>query len=234
MNEARIGVNRATFAFESPWTARSQGTNILPSIGGTPYLLGLSTVTSPYSTSTSEDPQGRISPVYTFSDKFTWLCGKHSLKAGFQVNLGSENAFVSFDVVPRVTIGTGNTAIPTSFNTLFGNNATGATSLLNNLAGSVGTETQEYYSPGGKNPQFIAGSNLQHTWRHRDFGTYIQDDIKLRSNLTLNVGIRWDYFGIPYEADGRMETSVGGASAAFGVSGNSLAALFRVWRISIT
>ena len=133
---------------------------------------------------------------------------------------------MSFNVVPRVTIGTGNAAIPASFNTLFGNNATGATSLLNNLAGSVGAETQEYYSPGGKNPQFIAGSNLQHTWRHRDFGTYIQDDIKLRKNLTINAGMRWDYFGIPYEADGRMETSVGGAPAAFGVSGNTFGALF--------
>jgi hypothetical protein len=67
---------------------------------------------------------------------------------------------------------------------------------------------------------------LQHTWRHRDFGTYFQDDIKLKKNLTINLGVRWDYFGIPYEADGRMETAVGGASAAFGVSGNSLAALF--------
>jgi hypothetical protein len=226
VNEARIGVNRATFAFESPWTASSQGTGILPSIGGTPYLLALSSVTGPYSTGTSEDPQGRISPVYTFSDKFTWLRGRHSLKAGFQVNFGSENGFVSFNVVPRVSIGTGNAAIPASFNTLFGNNATGATALLNNLAGSVGTETQEYYSPGGANPQFIAGSSLQHTWRHRDFGTYFQDDIKLKKNLTINLGVRWDYFGIPYEADGRMETAVGGASAAFGVSGNSLAALF--------
>lgn len=36
VNEARIGVNRATFAFESPWTASSQGTGVLPSIGGTP------------------------------------------------------------------------------------------------------------------------------------------------------------------------------------------------------
>jgi hypothetical protein len=226
VNEARIGVNRATFAFESPWTASSQGTNLLPSIGGTPYLLGLSGVTSPYSTSSSEDPQGRLSPVYSFSDKFTWLHGKHAIKAGFSVNFGSENGFVSFDVVPRVLLGTGNAAISSGFNTQYGNNATGATALLNNLAGSVATEEQEYYSPGGKNAQFIAGSNLQHTWRHRDFGSYIQDDIKLRSNLTLNVGMRWDYFGIPYEADGRMETAVGGSGAAFGVSGNTFGALF--------
>lgn len=227
INEARIGVNRATFAFVSPWTATSQGEGILPQLNGQPYLLGLSGVTSPYGTSSSEDPQGRISPVYTFSDKFTWIRGKHSLKAGFQVNFGSENGFVSFDVVPRVSLGTGNAAIASAFNTQFGNNATVATALLNNLAGSVGTETQEFYSPGGKDPQFIAGSYLQHTWRHRDFGTYIQDDYKILKNLTINMGLRWDYFGIPYEADGRLETAVGGASSLFGVSGNSLANLFQ-------
>jgi hypothetical protein len=226
INEARIGVNRATFLFAAPWTNSSQGTNILPSINGTPYLLGLSTVTGPYSTGTGEDPQGRISPIYTFSNKFTWLKGRHSMKAGFEVDFGSENAFVSFDVVPRVSVGTGNAAISNAFNTEFGNNATSATSLLNNLAGSVGTETQQYYSPGGANPQFIAGSNFQHTWRHRDFGTYFQDDIKLTKDLTINAGLRWDYFGTPYEADGRLETAVGGASAAFGVSGNNFNALF--------
>ena len=226
VNEARIGVNRATFLFAAPWTVSSQGTGILPQLNGQAYLLGLSTVTSPYGTGTGEDPQGRISPVYTFADKFTWLHGKHSIKAGFQVNFGSENNFVAFDVVPRVIIGSGNVAISQAFSTQFGNNATGAGNLLNNLAGSVGQELQQYYSPGGQNPQFVAGSELQHTWRHRDFGAYIQDDIKVRNNLTINLGVRWDYFGVPYEADGRMETLVGGASTLFGISGNSFGALF--------
>lgn len=226
VNEARIGVSRYSSQFEAPWTVSSQGTGILPSINGTPYLLGLSGVTGPYATGSGEDPQGRISPVYTFSDKFTWIHGRHSIKAGFQVNFASANGFVAFNVVPRVTIGTGNAAISTAFNTQFGNNASGATGLLNNLAGSVGTETQNYYSPGGANPQFVAGASSQHTWRHRDFGTYIQDDIKLKRNLTVNLGVRWDYFGIPYEAGGRMESAVGGSSSAFGVSGNSFGALF--------
>lgn len=226
VNEARIGVNRATFLFAAPWTVSQQGLGILPQLNGQAYLLGLAGITSPYGTGTSEDPQGRISPVYTFADKFTWLHGKHSLKAGFQVNFASENNFVAFDVVPRVTIGSGGVALSSAFNAQFGNNATGAGNLLNDLAGSVGSEVQQYYSPGGKNPQFIPGADLQHTWRHRDFGAYIQDDFKVRNNLTINMGLRWDYFGIPYEANGLMETFVGGAPSAFGISGNNFGALF--------
>ena len=226
INEARIGVSRATYAFEAPWTVSSQGTGILPTINGTPYLLGLAGASSPYSTGSGEDPQSRISPVYTFTDKFTWIHGRHSIKAGFAVDFGSEHNTLSFNTIPRVTIGTDNAAIANAFNTQFGNNASGATSLVNTLAGSVASELQNYYSPGGANPQFVAGSTSEHTWRHRDFGVYFQDDIKINKNLTVNAGLRWDYFGIPYEAGGRLETSVGGAGSAFGVSGNSFGALF--------
>ena len=226
INEARIGVSRATFHFESPWTNNPDGKGILPSINGTPYLLSLAGVSSPYSTSTSADPQGRISPVYMFSDKFTWLHGRHSMKAGFEVDFGSTNDYVSFNVVPRVTIGTGNGGIAPAVATQFGNNNTGATNLLNLLAGSVSSSVQNFYSPGGSNPQFVAGADFQHTWRHRDFGTYFQDDFKVRKDLTINMGVRWDYFGIPYEAGGRLETAVGGGSAAFGISGNDFGALF--------
>jgi hypothetical protein len=37
VNEFRAGVQRASLAFESPWTANSAGTGVLPSINGIPY-----------------------------------------------------------------------------------------------------------------------------------------------------------------------------------------------------
>ena len=41
-------------------------------------------------------------------------------------------------------------------------------------------------------------------------------------SLTLNLGLRYDYYGVPYETSGLMPLPVGGGNAVFGISGRSL------------
>ncbi len=40
--------------------------------------------------------------------------------------------------------------------------------------------------------------------RNQFFGLYVQDDIRLKPNFILNLGLRWDYSGVPNERDGRL------------------------------
>jgi len=47
-------------------------------------------------------------------------------------------------------------------------------------------------------PPFTAG-NTKHYNRNSVFGGYIQDDWKMRSNLTVNLGLRYEMSTIPYE-----------------------------------
>jgi hypothetical protein len=229
VNEARIGIQRTNLNFEAPWTSNSQGTSLLPSLNGVPYILGLSgSLTSLYTTGTGEDPQGRITPFYQAGDKITWLRGRHALKAGLEFHIVDEDSFHAFNVIPRVTLGTGNVG-GQNITTIsgIGANATNATNLLTTLAGSVGSLTEMFYSPGGSNPQYLPFGQEQHTWITHEWASYIQDDIRVNSSLTLNIGLRWEYYGIPYEAHGRMTDLVGGSQSIFGISGTTLGSLFQ-------
>ncbi|MGH9561774.1 MAG: TonB-dependent receptor domain-containing protein, partial [Terracidiphilus sp.] len=55
-------------------------------------------------------------------------------------------------------------------------------------------------------------------FRSTDLGFFIQDDWKFRPNLTINLGLRWDYFGPPTEAKGHLENIIPGSDPILGLA----------------
>ena len=205
VNEVYGSVSRGSPQFHAPWTAAGESqSSVLPSLNNANYLLSLGAlsspyVTSPYTAGSAEDFQGRLQSTYLYGDKITWLRGKHAIKAGIEFRNIISNSFVDFYGVPRVILGTPTAISTAAINGIsgVGANATQANNILSTLAGSVQGEDQYYFSPGGANPQWIPGETAQHTWHNHEWGTFVQDDIKLKSNFTLHAGMRWDYYGVP-------------------------------------
>jgi hypothetical protein len=49
----------------------------------------------------------------------------------------------------------------------------------------------------------LPGSNTEHRFRQTIFGTYVQDDWRLRRNLTLSLGLRYEMATVPSDANGQ-------------------------------
>ncbi len=232
VNEARAGASRTNARFFAPWET-PQGRAYLPTANQQIFVPVYASITDPIDD--SNDPQGRIAPIYQYADTLTWLHGKHQFKAGAEVRFVSNNGFNSFSVVPRVNFGTGSVGI-TNLSAAsvpgLGLNDAAARALLIDLSGSVASVLQAFNAPGGANPVFLAGEGKQRTWRQREFSLFFKDEFKVTKALALNLGVRYEFYGVPSEANGKTAGLVNGSAGLFGQSGTSFNDIFQPGRLN--
>jgi hypothetical protein len=68
---------------------------------------------------------------------------------------------------------------------------------------------------GNFNPNTGVPTTIRQDDRENILGFFVQDDFKLRQNLTINVGLRWSYFGPLYEKNNNMFQAIPGAGPDF-------------------
>ncbi len=182
-----------------------------------------------------------ISPQYTYGDTLSWSKGAHSFKGGFELRMSNTESGGDTQMTPQVVLGAGgvpvanidNVAIPG----LSANNQTVARNLLTDLSGSVNHVLEGFDLRDTRNPKFTGykdGSKYKlRQWFANEISMFVKDTWKASSNLTLNYGIHWEYFGVPYEAKGLTGRPVGVETGLCGISCGSLTSIEFVGKNSL-
>jgi hypothetical protein len=93
--------------------------------------------------------------------------------------------------------------------------------LMDYMAGSIQEVRQEYFvqdstATSWADPSTPEGQIRYLRMKQREFSFFIKDDWKVNSDLTLNLGVRYEYYGVPWVLDGMTVGVVGGAQNIFG------------------
>ena len=145
---------------------------------------------------------------FHWRDVLSYNHGKHAWRAGLEIFRDQENDLFSG---PQLRPG---------YN-FINNSPTGAVNALFDFANDTpDQETNINFNLITGGPAF---QNVG--YRSTTYGFFVQDDFKVRSNLSINYGLRWDFSSNPYEVNNRMtnivlgpgsnlEQQVAGASVA--------------------
>jgi hypothetical protein len=230
LNEFRAGVLRPDYYGIAPWQ-REEFADFFPRANGQMFSPVLSLATDPVVT--DDNPVRLFSPLYQFANNLTWIKGKHAFKGGVDVRFPSSNSFNSTDVMPLANFGTGGVPV-VGLDRIpgVGQNLTTAINLLNDLSGSLNSVVQALNATGGAKPEYVPGLYKYRHWKRPEVAWYFKDDWKVTPNLTLNLGLRWEYYGVPYDKMGRTAALVGGSSSIFGISGTTFADVYQPGRLN--
>ncbi len=152
-------------------------------------------------------PSSRSSRVYEVSDNYSLFRGSHSFKGGVNVRFTSQASSSAAGIYPDVTFGTSAGNVPPSS---IGPGATALTAaqqqtfalLYNALLGRIEETTQTYYS--NTSAFQAAGTPRARNFDFKEFGIFLQDDWKLRKDLNVSLGVRYEVSPSPSEQNGLL------------------------------
>jgi hypothetical protein len=194
VNQATVGVSRSGLLFP---------TNFKPAFPNSfTFGMGLS---APFAGISDQD---RFVMVPTIRDDATWTRGSHSFEFGGSYKpIDSKTGLVNDFNFPTIGLGGLLSALdptlrPTTINsntntTVTGNYDSAFSFLLGRFA-----QLQTNFNYDISGTPFAPGTGKHRDYRYDELEFYAQDNWRIRTNLTLNFGLRWHMYPAPYEKNG--------------------------------
>ncbi len=176
LNEARVQIGR-DFEAQEPNTERGPGTTVTGGIDiGIPNFL--------------PRPKYPDERRYQFVDNVTWYAGAHSVKSGFDINYVHEDLINLFQ-------GAGIYAYP-NINAIASDCPIGSVPLgCTPLISGTSSDLRHYTSYNQAFDLRGAGFAGDVSFPTTDYNLFVQDNWRVNNQLTLNLGVRWEYQKFP-------------------------------------
>lgn len=191
-NEARFGFSSSTPVFFN---------NEKFDVG---YRLTLPLMTNPIQNFLQ---QGRAPRNHDIIDNLTWVKGNHVFKFGTSARMIRILNFNDAGIVPQFSVGFNTTTNPSPLTTglfpggISNTQFTTASSLLGLLTGAVNS-VSETFNVADRDSGFTRGFGSRRFLDYNTLAFYGSDTWRIRPNLSLNLGLRWEYIGPLTERNG--------------------------------
>lgn len=168
------------------------------------YRLTLPLITNPIQNFLQ---QGRAPRNYDVIDNLTWVKGSHVFKFGTSARFIRILNFNDAGIVPQFTVGFNATTNPSPLTTgmfpggISSTQFTTANSLLGLLTGAVNSVAQTF-NVADRTSGFTRGVGSNRFLDYNTLAFYGSDTWRIRPNLSLNLGLRWEYIGPLTERNG--------------------------------
>ena len=191
-NELRGGLNYApaTFSMTGPFPSSI--------IGGLDF-------TSPVAAAQFL-PQGRDTRTRSLQDNGYWQKGRHTIQFGYQYQGVRIRSYDDSGTIPNYNVGINsanqqqNLLGTSDLPKIGASDLNNANNLLATLAGLLDNDNA-VYNVTSRTSGFVPGAPWVRNFIYDNHAFYGEDKYKIRKNLTLTLGLRWDYYAPVNEAN---------------------------------